>query len=251
MLQRIKINGLTWSPDKNKASVLDNINIEFEENQFYGIIGPNGAGKSSLVRQIVGLKKPSSGNILFDNVDIQSIDKNNIAKKISFLPQSFYRDIDFNVYDVVSMGREPYRNYFQALKKEEVDIINEALEYTGCIKIKDRSMTTLSGGELQRVMIARTLVQDTPWIVLDEPVSNLDIKYQLELMDLLERLRTEKNKTIISVMHDINLAKSYCTFIVMMKDGKVHEYGNCDEVLTKEKIENLFDLHLKLFQFIV
>ena len=128
MLQRIKINGLTWSPDKNKASVLDNINIEFEENQFYGIIGPNGAGKSSLVRQIVGLKKPSSGNILFDNVDIQSIDKNNIAKKISFLPQSFYRDIDFNVYDVVSMGREPYRNFFQALKKEEVDIINEALE---------------------------------------------------------------------------------------------------------------------------
>lgn len=244
-MEKITVENLIWSPGKKAEPVLRDVSLTFFEGEIYGILGPNGAGKTTLVRHIIGLKKANQGRILYDDKNLEALDRSEIAKLVSFLPQTYVRDIDFTVEEVVTMGREPYRGYFTALSKEEKLLIDEALEFTGCSDLRERKLVNLSGGELQRVMIARMLVQDTPWLVLDEPVSNLDIKYQMELMILLEKLQKEKKKTIITILHDVNLAYDYCSKIVLMKDGRIFASGDKEEIMTKANLEKLYDVEFR------
>jgi iron complex transport system ATP-binding protein len=145
------------------------------------------------------------------------------------------------------MGREPYRKNFGSLTAIDKEKIDEAMEYTNCTHLKDRNIQLLSGGERQRVMIARTIVQDTPWIILDEPVSNLDIKHQYDLMLLLQRLRDEKSKTIVAILHDLNLAYSFCNKIILMKDGEIFAQGETQEILTVSNLKEVYEMD---FEFI-
>ncbi len=151
------------------------------------------------------------------------------------------------MYEIVAMGREPYRKILSPLSNEDLGVIDEAIKFTNCERIKNKRISHISGGERQRVMIARTIAQDTPWIILDEPVSSLDITHQIRLMQLLEKLRLKKKKTIVAILHDINLATTYCTHLILMKEGKVYKEGKVAEVLTKENLKYLYDMN---FQFV-
>lgn len=241
-MKKIVVEHLTWQPDKNKNSILNDVSTCFTEGEIYGILGPNGAGKTSFVRQICKLGKFDSGVITIDDTNLNNIDRSSMSKMISFLSQSLTKDVDFTVYDVIAMGREPHRQYFKPLDGEDKKIIDEAMKITDCEHLKDKSITTLSGGELQRVMIARTIAQDTPWIILDEPVSSLDVKHQAQIMTMLSRLHAQKNKTVIAILHDINLASRFCTRLILLKDGKIIAEGPTKEVLTAENLKRAYDM---------
>ena len=241
-LQKINIENLVWNPGKREQPVLDHINSMLTSDNFYGILGPNGAGKTSLVRQILKLKQKDEGDISLDERSIYDIKREEMAKNLSFLPQNLRADVDFTVFDVVAMGREPHRKRFLPLDAKDIACIEEALEFTNCTALKEKNISVLSGGERQRVMIARTIAQDTPWVILDEPVSNLDVRHQIELMQVLHLLREKKGKTIIAILHDINLAANFCTHILLMKDGKVFKSGITKDVLTKENLKAVYEM---------
>ncbi len=237
-LNKITIKNLSWQNEKEK--ILDNIDTVLEEGKIYGILGPNGAGKTSFVRSILGFVKGYEGNIIYDQTNLKNIKREELAKMISFLPQNVFSDVDFTSYDVIAMGREPHRKRFKPLDDVDKAIIDEAIQFTDCVEFKDKSISKLSGGELQRVMIARTMAQDTPWIVLDEPVASLDIRHQMELIMLLNRLKIEKKKTIILILHDVNLAAKLCDHILMLKGGKLANSGDAKELLNEENLNTIF-----------
>ncbi|MCD8300115.1 MAG: ABC transporter ATP-binding protein [Clostridiales bacterium] len=247
-ISEISVNNLSWSPDRRKLAVLKDISLTFTQGEIYGILGSNGAGKTSLIRHILGLIPHEPGAVCFDGIPASKFDKKELAQQIAFLPQKFAADIDFSVYDVVSMGREPYRGTFSTLTWCDKEIIDEAICITNCGGMEDKSLSTLSGGELQRVMIARTIAQDTPWIILDEPISSLDIKQQARFMQLMKRLNEEKGRTIIAILHDLNLAADYCSQLVFMKKGEIVTTGLTSEVLTPENLGRTFDVPFKFME---
>ena len=248
-LDTINVDKLVWQPMKKGRLILDEVDIDLNSGKFYGLLGPNGAGKTSLVRQLLKLQEQTSGHIELDDVELSDIKRKDMAKKMSFLPQSINSNVEFTVEEIVSMGREPYRKSFAPLSNEDNAVVRQAMEFTDCVGFKDKSVKLLSGGERQRVMIARTIAQDTPWIILDEPVSNLDITHQVRLMQLLDKLRVEKNKTIVAILHDINLAATFCTDLIFMKDGKVAFVGKTEEVLSTDSLKYLYDMDFELLDF--
>lgn len=247
-LENIHVDSLSWQPVKKASPILDEISIDLNSGKFYGLLGPNGAGKTSFVRQLLKLQVATMGAVELDEIDLCDIKRKDLAKCMSFLPQSINNTVEFTVEEIVSMGREPYRKALTPLSNEDKKKIHEAMEFTDCLEFKDKSIRLLSGGERQRVMIARTIAQDTPWIILDEPVSNLDITHQVGLMQLLEKLRNEKKKTIVTILHDLNLAGAFCSDIVLMKDGKVVAQGVTNEVLTSENLEKLYGMRFEILE---
>lgn len=241
-LKNIHVDKLTWQPVQKAAPILDEISIDLNSGKFYGLIGPNGAGKTSFVRQLLKLQNSTHGFVELDETELCDIKRKDLGKKLSFLPQNISGNVDFTVEEIVAMGREPYRKALAPLSNEDKKIIHEAMEFTDCLKLKDKSIRLLSGGERQRVMIARTIAQDTPWIILDEPVSSLDITHQVRLMQLLDRLRLEKKKTIVAILHDINLAATFCSDMLLMKDGKVVAQGETQEALTPGNLKMLYGM---------
>ncbi len=245
-LDNINVDNLVWQPGKKGKPILDKIDIDLCSGKFYGLLGPNGAGKTTFVRHLLKLQESTSGKIQLDDEKISDIKRKEMAKKLSFLPQSINSNVEFTVEEIVAMGREPYRKSLAPLSDEDKAIINQAMEFADCLDFKDKSVKLLSGGERQRVMIARTIAQDTPWIILDEPVSNLDIAHQVRLMQLLDKLRIEKNKTIVAILHDINLAAIFCTDLILMKEGQVVFSGKTQEVLNADSLKYLYDMDFEL-----
>ena len=247
-LKKIEVNSLVWQPDKKLDPILKEVNAMLTSGEFYGILGPNGAGKTSIVRQILHLQSSNSGAVLLDDKNIKEFSRKEMALHLSFLPQEIKSDVDFTAYDVVAMGREPHRKRFASMTEEDKRIIQEAMEFTNCWHLREKSISFMSGGERQRVMIARTIAQDTPWIILDEPVSNLDVKHQAELMMVLERLRKEKGKTVVAILHDLNLAANFCTQIILMKQGKVYKAGKTQDVLTEDTLSRVYELEFEFLE---
>lgn len=244
--EKVKVKGLCWQPDNREKHILYDIYGEFCEGGFYGILGPNGSGKTSLIRHILRFLDIKEGNINIDNKDIKDYSRKELACSISFVPQNVNMDINFSVYDVVAMGRNPYLKRFQDLSEKDKEIINHAMEVTSCIHLKDKNFSYLSGGESQRVLVARAIAQDTKYLILDEPISHLDIRYQVELMETLKRLNEKENKTIIAILHDLNLSAAYCKDIFLMKDGKVYAKGPVKQVLTKENLKAVYNMNFEI-----
>ncbi len=242
-LVKIKVNNVSWKV--GSKNILDEVGITFYEGKIYGLLGPNGAGKTSLVRTLMGFIKPAKGEILYDEKAVNKLNRNDIARLVSFLPQSLSCNIDLPVFDVVSMGREPYRKTFKGLDETDIALVEEAMKFTNCSHLRDKNINKLSGGELQRVMIARTIAQDTPWIILDEPIASLDVKHQVDLVKVLKRLKDEKGKTIIIIFHDINLAASLCDEVALMKKGRIELNGQVEEILTAENLAHIFEIEFK------
>ncbi|MEG1066995.1 MAG: ABC transporter ATP-binding protein, partial [Erysipelotrichaceae bacterium] len=174
-----------------KTSILKGVDIDVKNKEFVGIIGPNGSGKSTFLKCIYRILKPSSGIIKLDELDISKLSIKESSKKMAVVSQHNYYDFDFNVGEIVLMGRSPHKKMMERDSQEDYDIMNEALRKVDMIHCKDRNFNTLSGGEQQRIILARALVQETDCLILDEPTNHLDIKYQLQLMNIVKTLNIE------------------------------------------------------------
>lgn len=219
-------------------NILKGININVKDKEFIGIIGPNGSGKSTLLKCIYRNLKPSSGVVMIDNKDICSMPMKESAKKLAVLSQHNHYDFDFKVSEIVLMGRSPHKKMMERDSQRDFEIVNDALQKVGMLEFKDRNFNTLSGGEMQRIILARALAQQTDCLVLDEPTNHLDIKYQLQLMNIVKNLGVE----VIAAIHDLNIALMYCDKIYVLKDGNIVAYGTPDEVLTKDLIKKVYEV---------
>jgi iron complex transport system ATP-binding protein len=234
----IKINNVSLS--YGDKTVLENISLQFRENKFYGIIGPNGVGKSTLLKSIIGYFQPKTGDIRINNQLISGYSHKELAKLISLIPQTINLQFDYSVREIVLMGRFPYLSYFKSYSKEDFEICDNILKRLDLWKYKDTNFTNLSGGEQQRSIIARTLVQNTPIILLDEAFSHLDLHHQLELAEWLKNINENDNKLIIMVSHQLNLAFEFCSEIIILKDKKVIMNGSPQNIITTEIIQKIY-----------
>lgn len=219
---------------------LKDINIKVERGEVVGVIGPNGSGKTTLLRAITRILKPKGGIIRFEGKDIRQITLKELATQIAIVSQSV--DIGaMTVEEFVLLGRTPYFSRFQFLETEnDMGIAEKAMELTDTLRLKDRSMSQMSGGERQLAVIARALAQEPKLLLLDEPTTHLDIAHQAVVLDLIRRLNRKLGITIVVVLHDLNLASEYCERIVLMSDGRVHKIGTPEEVLTYRIIEETY-----------
>lgn len=235
----IKIKNLSCG--YNKIAVVDNISIDINKGSFIGIIGKNGAGKTTLLKSMSGLLKPYSGNIFIDETDIYKMNRNLLAKKLSFLPQNMPIDFPFIVKDFIMFGRFPHMNFFKYALKEDYKKIEEIMDFTGTKEFAERSILELSGGERQKVLIAQTLAQETDIIAFDEPTSHLDIGSQSSIFRLLRILNKEREKTIITTIHDLNAAGEFCSNLILMDKGTIFKSGTPTEVLNYKDIETVYN----------
>jgi iron complex transport system ATP-binding protein len=226
--------------------VLKDINLSIPKNKITILVGSNGCGKSTLLRTMARLLKPISGSVLLEEDDIIRKSTKEVAKKLSILTQSPTAPGDLTVFNLVKQGRYPYQSWLNQWSKEDEKIVNYALERTGLMEIRDKRISDLSGGQKQRVWIAMTLAQQTEIILLDEPTNHLDIKYKIEVLDLLKRLNEEEKRTIVIVLHDINLACRYADHIIAIKDGEVYGQGAPEQLVTEDFIRNVFDIEAKV-----
>lgn len=226
--------------------VLRDISFNIEKGKFISIIGPNGSGKSTILKLLNNIYHPNSAKILIDGKDIDSFKKRDLAKKMALVPQDTIIDYEFTVQEVVLMGRYPYKGRFEKDNENDSKIVKEALELTNTLHLKDRVITEISGGERQRVLIARALAQNPSIILLDEPTAHLDINHQIEILNLLKRLNKEKGTTIVLVIHDINLGVRYSDEVIMMNKGKILGKGIPEKVVTKDNIELAYNLKVAI-----
>lgn len=224
---------------------LKGISFELRESEILGIIGPNGSGKTTLLKCINKILEPKQGEILLDGRKIRKMKRIEVAKNLGYVPQNAHAGFDSpTVFDVVLMGRRPYIEWRCCDKDTEK--VWEILAMLHIESLAMRKFDELSGGQQQKVLIARALAQEAKVLLLDEPTSNLDIRHQLEVMNLIERLVTEKNLAGITAIHDLNLASRYCDKIVMMKEGKIFAAGRVDRVLTPENIEKVYGVRVAI-----
>lgn len=241
----LEIKNLYFSYEKNK-DVLKNINLTIKRGEFLGIVGPNGCGKSTLVNLICNVLELKTGEILINGNYIKTISQNELAKLVAVVPQDSSFEFDFTALEIVLMGRLPYMSRFQFEGPKDRLFAKEAMKKTTCWKLKDKYVKNLSGGEKQRVIVARALTQDTEILLLDEPTSHLDLNFQYEILDLLAKLNRKKKVTIISVFHDINLASKYCNRLILMKEGEIIADGAPIEIINKKNISKIYDFNIIL-----
>lgn len=240
--KEIQVQELVCFPPKAERPILDHVKLHFHPGRIYGIIGPNGSGKTTLLRQLLHFLVPESGHVFIGGRDVSSFGKRELSQEISLVPQSVIKDVEFPVYEVVMMGRNPYQTRFGPVSERDRELVGEAMKFTNTGHLKERVFSSLSGGEAQRVTVARAIAQDTEWMLLDEPVSSLDIFHQKELMDTLAELNKSRGTSVIAVLHDLNLASAYCTDMIMMQGGQVKYSGKTGQVMTKENLEALYGL---------
>lgn len=220
--------------------VLENINFKADAGECIGIIGPNGSGKSTLLKTLSKILKPASGKIILCDQELDRISRRELAKKLGVVPQDTSVDFEFTCMEVVLMGRNPHLRRFEIEGKKDYDIVHASMELTNTLHLKDRPISELSGGERQRIIIARALAQEPSVLLLDEPISHLDINHQIEILDLIEKLKKEKGIVVITVLHDLNLAARYCDRLILLHNSRILKAGNPEEVLTQEAIQEAF-----------
>lgn len=225
-------------------TVVDNVSFNIEEGKITSLIGPNGAGKSTILSLLTPVGKKDSGQVFIDSKKLEDWDKKELSKKIAILKQSNNLNIRLTIKELVEFGRFPYCD--GRLKKEDHKFVEEAINYMGLDEFKDRYLDELSGGQRQRAFIAMVIAQNTEYILLDEPLNNLDIKHSVEMMKVLRKLVKELNKTVVIVMHDINFASCYSDNIVVMKEGKLVKNDITDEVINKEFLEEIYEIDFEI-----
>ena len=218
--------------------ILKGVDLTAGRQELLGVIGPNGSGKSTLLKCIYRVLKPTAGAVYLDGTPLEQLSYRKSARKVAVVAQHNYYNFDFCVRDVVLMGRAPHKRPLERDTAEDYRIVAEALETVGMADFADRTFSTLSGGEQQRVILARALAQQTPCLILDEPTNHLDIKFQLQLMDLVRGL----NRTVIAAIHDLNIAALYCDRLCAVKAGKIVGEGTPRELLTPEFIRKVYEV---------
>jgi iron complex transport system ATP-binding protein len=220
--------------------VMDNITMKALPGEMVGLIGPNGSGKSTIIKALSRLIRPKAGKILVGGKDIEAIARRELACLVGVVPQLPLLPSTFTAFEIVLMGRNPHLGLFQAEGKHDWDIAQLAMKKTGTDKLANRYVNELSGGEIQSLLIARVLVQETKAILLDEPTANLDIGRQGEILDLMKNLCQEDNLTVLAAVHDLNLAAQYCDRLILINEGRIHSQGKPAEVITDKNIKEVY-----------
>lgn len=220
------------------AEILNDLSMTVPANKFVGLMGPNGCGKSTLLKHLYRVIALQEGRITFDETPIQEIPLWEAAQKIGVMGQFHVVNFDFTVWQIVMMGRTPYKKGFDDDTEADLHLASEALRTVGMLDRADRSFNSLSGGEQQRVMLARVLCQEPEYLILDEPTNHLDITYQLELLEVIKGLGVG----VIAALHDLNLASLFCDEIFIMKKGSLVTQGAPAEIITEELIEQVYDV---------
>jgi iron complex transport system ATP-binding protein len=224
----------------NGSPVIRDISFTVDKGDFLGLIGPNGSGKTTLLKLIDGILPPAQGTICIHSTPIRQIKRIELAKIIAVVPQVTPLIFPFTVQEVVLMGRTPHLGKWRFEGEKDYAIIERAMEKTDTLALARRSMNRLSGGEFHRVLIARALAQEPQILLLDEPTAFLDIRHQVDFLNLIQALNEEQGLTVIAVTHDINLASLYCKRIALLKEGQIEAIGRPDEVVTEAQIQAVY-----------
>ena len=219
--------------------ILHNISLDVAKGEFIGIIGPNGSGKSTLLKNVYRVLQPQNGEIILFGQNLKQVKLAQSVRQMAVVGQFHHVNFNFTVKDMVMMGRIPYQNAIGKISQTDDDIVKSALERVGMYEFKDRRFDVLSGGEQQRVILARALAQQPRFLMLDEPTNHLDIRYQLQLMEITAHLGIG----VLAVLHDLNLAAMYCHRIYVLKDGRLIAQGSPHELLTPQLIKQVY--HVK------
>ncbi len=234
----VEIKNLTYSYE-NRA-VLENISISIEKGSFFIIIGPNGSGKTTLLKLIAGIQKPAKGQINILGQPLAHFTRKSLAQTVAMVAQMAAMEFPFTVEEMVLMGRSPHKGMLGLDNRSDMEIARQSMTFTEVEHLARRKLYQLSGGEQQRVFIARAICQEPEIILLDEPTAALDLGHQVKVMDLMERLQLEKGVTIVMVSHDVNLAAIYGNSLMLLKEGKIVSIGSPVKVLTYESLEKAY-----------
>jgi iron complex transport system ATP-binding protein len=226
-----------------KKEIVKNISILVKKQQFVGLIGPNGCGKSTLLKGIYKSLVPQKGMVLLDDVDVLKSSEKKISQKLGVVGQFNEMSFDLSVQQMVMLGRTPHKRMLESDKQEDYVIVEEALKTTNLLDYKQRGFLSLSGGEKQRVILARTIAQQPKIMVLDEPTNHLDIRYQLEILSCVKNL----NIGVLAALHDLEMAAHYCDYLYAIKDGEIYAHGTPEEVLTPTTVEALYQIKCQTY----
>lgn len=242
----IRTTGLHFSYGDTPA--IQGLDLVVQRGEFVGIVGPNGSGKSTLLRLLLGLLPAGEGKVTLDGRDISAMPPRDVARTAALVPQSTEVTFEFTVGEVVLLGRAPHLWGMGFEGDQDVRIAREALEAVDGLALSERSITAISGGERQRVFMARALAQSTPVLLLDEPVSHLDLKHQIDLCRLLLRKNRAEGTTVVFVSHDLNIAARFCKRIVALDRGRIVADGPPGDVITTKEIKRIFGAEVKVLQ---
>jgi iron complex transport system ATP-binding protein len=229
-----------------KKPVVEKVTVNIRRGEITSFIGPNGAGKSTLLSMVSRLLDADTGEVLVDDQNVKSMKSNELSKRVSILKQSNYMNVRLTIRELVSFGRFPYSK--GNLNAEDLRIVNQAIEYMNLEDIQHSYLEELSGGQRQRAFIAMVIAQDTDYILLDEPLNNLDMKHSVQIMKILRRLVDDLGKTVVIVLHDINFASVYSDNIVALKNGKVVKEGPTEEIIQSDSLKEIYDMDIPIQQ---
>lgn len=231
----------------NGINIVKQVSFNINRGENLCIVGPNGCGKSTLLKAISNLIS-FNGEIKLDGKNINALKRKELATKIALMTQSSNIQFPYTIFETVALGRYAHLNsIFSRLSKKDEEVINESLKMVGVLDIKDKLISELSGGQLQRVFLARAFAQDPEVILLDEPTNHLDLRCQIEILDYLKSWAKEKNKIVIAVLHDLNLVQNYGDRVLMLNDGVIKGNGNTKEVLNSDDLEEVYGIDIKTF----
>ena len=236
----IEIKGLSKS--FGKKPVVENVTLQIQPRAITSFIGPNGAGKSTLLSMVSRLLDADTGEVFLDQTDVKRMKSDAFAKRVAILKQTNHLNIRLTVRELVSFGRSPYSK--GRLNAEDEKLVDQALEYMNLTDMQDKFLDELSGGQKQRAFISMVIAQDTEYILLDEPLNNLDMKHSVQIMKILRKLVDELGKTVVIVLHDINFASVYSDRIVALKDGRLVKDGPTNDIINSEALRDVYDMHI-------
>lgn len=242
----LRINNITCRYES--TNVLENIDFSAKGGDFIGVVGPNASGKSTLLKSISKVLKPHTGVVLLNERDVYTLKSAEIAKNLAVVPQESVISFAFTALEVVLMGRTPHLNRFEMESTQDLIIAQKSMELTNTWYLAERPIDTLSGGEKQRIIIARALTQEPRVLLLDEPTDHLDINHQIEILDLIKRLSKEKEMVVIGVFHDLNIVSQYCERLILLHKGRIFAAGGARDVLTGENIEKVYGVKVTVKQ---
>ncbi len=240
--QSISFTGEDLYVSYGGPKIIEGLNVVIPSGEVTAIIGPNGCGKSTLLKALSRILTPEEGSVRLDGTDIKSIPTREVARKLGILTQNHREPEAISVSDLVRRGRYPHQGIFDQWSTEDQNAVERALEVTGLGEHKEETVDELSGGQKQRAWIAMILAQDSTLMLLDEPTTHLDMPHQMEILEMLVKLSVDEGRTIVLVLHDINMASRYCTNLIGMKEGKILTTGKPSKVVTTEMVESIFGL---------